>query len=940
MSDCVASERLFLIDGSGYLYRAFYGLRNFARRDGFPTNAIFGFVKMLRKLVEEHRPERLAMIYDSKGSTFRHQLDPNYKANRKSMPEELRSQIPIIHALVEAYNIASFQQVGFEADDLIGTMAIAAQQAGFEVVIVSGDKDLMQLVSPHISMFDPGKDQWFREAEVEARWGVPADQVIQILGLAGDSSDNIPGVPKIGEKTAAQLIQKFGDIDNLLNNLDAVPQPMRRRNLSEFAEQARLSLRLATINCKVPMEYSMEALHRQEPDWQRLRSLFVEMEFTSLVQEMDRGRWGGQAGGSSSHAATSTKTTTTTTTKTTQADETVATPAANEEQKEPEAELDYQIIQDEAALHSFIQTLAKQRCFSLDTETTSVDPVQAELVGFSFSWADRQAFYLPVGHIAEAVPQGQLSLQSTIAVLKPILEDQAIAKIGQHIKYEYVVLRKYGIRLAGMAQDAMLFSHLLYGGLRRHNLDAIAMDILQRTTTTFKEVAGVGKKQLRFDQVPLQRAAPYACEDAEVTWSVASTMLPQLQELPQVWKLYQTIEQPLMAILAEMELAGVLIDRTVLATMSADFNQQRQTLVEEIHELAGESFNVNSTQQLGEILFVKLALKGGKRTKTGYSTDVKVLTKLAEKGEVLPERVLRYRTLSKLQSTYTDALPKLINASTGRVHTSYNQAVTITGRLSSSDPNLQNIPVRNAAGRAIRAAFIAPPGWRLLSADYSQIELRLLAHLGQVPRLLEAFAQGQDIHAATAMELFGSQDGQVTDEARRMAKTINFGLVYGMSHYGLAKRLGIGNNDARNYMDLYFRRYQGVEDYMGQNVEFARQHGYVETIGGRRCYLREISSSNRTLREIAERTAINAPLQGSAADLIKMAMIRLHQALQQSSLRSRMILQVHDELVLEVPEEEIEQAQIVVQEAMEGAMALSVPLKVDMGIGINWAEAH
>lgn len=935
MADTPPSERLFLIDGSGYFYRAFYALRNMSRSDGFPTNAIFGFVKMLRKLMEEHRPERVAMVFDSKGPTFRHQMDPAYKANRKPMPDALRAQIPVIQAAVEAYNIPCFKVPGYEADDILGTLAVAGEQAGLEVVIVSGDKDLMQMVSPHICLLDPGKDQWIRAPEVEARWGVPPNKVTQILALSGDSSDNIPGVPKIGDKTAALLIQQFGDLETLLQHLDQVPQPSRRRNLTEHADKARLSLRLATIDRAVPMTYDLDALRTQSPNREQLRALFVEMAFTSLVREMDRAALPGDTALRPAQQPPLTAT--------------VSAPAPSSDADAPPAEPElpfaeperhYHTLCDPSAFQDFLHTLAQQPRFALDTETTDVDPVRAQLVGLSFSWADRQAFYLPVGHTPEAAPNGQLPLEPTLAALKPLLEDPKRAKIGQNIKYDYVVLRNHGIHLAGMAQDTMLFSHLLHGTSRRHNLDAIALETLQRTTTTFKEVAGIGQKQLRFDQIPLERAAPYACEDAEITWEAAHRMRPTLKAWPSVWHLYETVERPLIAVLGEMERAGVLLDREALATLSSGFSQQRHTLVQEIHALAGEAFNVNSPQQLGEILFGKMALKGGKRTKTGYSTNVEVLTKLADKGYELPERVLRYRTLSKLQSTYTDALPVLMHPETGRIHTSYNQAVTLTGRLSSSDPNLQNIPVRHEAGRAIRAAFIAPPGGLLLSADYSQIELRLLAHMGQVARLCEAFARDQDIHAATAMELFGNQEGTVTPEMRRMAKTINFGLVYGMSAYGLAKRLGISNHAARHYMDLYFERYQGVRAHMDQTLMFAREHGYVETLGGRRCHLGEINSSQRTRRELAERTAINAPLQGSAADLIKMAMIRLQHALQETGLRSRMILQVHDELVLEVPEEELDQVKPVVREAMEGAMTLSVPLKVDMGVGKNWAEAH
>ena len=952
MSDNTPSERLFLIDGSGYIYRAFYALRNFSRRDGFPTNAIFGFVKMLRKLIETHKPERLAVIFDSKGPTFRHQLDPEYKANRKTMPDELRIQIPVIQAAVEAYRIPSFQLSGYEADDLLGTLAVAGEQAGLSVVIVTGDKDLMQMVSPHISLLDPGKEQWIHAPEVMTRWGVEPEKVTQVMALAGDTSDNIPGVPKIGQKTAAQLIQTFGNLDNLLNNLDQVHQPMRRRNLTKHGEQARLSLRLVTIDPSVPLEFSLEDLRRQTPDQAKLRALFMEMEFTSLVREMDRATSSRQEASQQQQATSAHPSDATTHPEPTEKSTRSAPPPAHE------AKQDYQVICNSETFQRFLEELKKQPSFSIDTETTNLNPALAELVGLSFSWANRQAVYLPLNHTPEAAPNGQLRRSSTLSGLKPVLENPKQAKIGQNIKYDYIVLKKHGIHLAGIAQDTMLFSHLLYGTSRRHNLDAIAMDLLQRTTTTFKELVGTGKKQRRFDQVPLEQAAPYACEDAEVTWEAAQKMAPLLTEHPSVWRLYEEIERPLIEVLAEMELAGVLINRVALAAMSSDFTRKRKALVEEIYALAGETFNVNSPQQLGEILFTKMAFKGGKRTKTGYATDVAVLTALAEKGHELPERVLRYRTLTKLQSTYTDALPKLINPTTLRVHTSYNQAVTMTGRLSSSDPNLQNIPVRHETGRAIRAAFIAPSGWLLLSADYSQIELRLLAHLGQVERLCEAFHKDQDIHAATALELFGSQAfnapteqandtikaaehlNTVDPEARRMAKTINFGLVYGMSPYGLAKRLGISNKAAKNYMEIYFQRYQGVRAYMDQNITFARDHGYVETMGGRRCYLKEINNSNRNLRELAERTAINAPLQGSAADLIKIAMIRLQKALLLSKLRSRMVLQVHDELVLEVPKEELEPTKILVREAMEKAIPLSVPLKVDMGVGQNWAEAH
>ncbi|MBF0185749.1 MAG: DNA polymerase I [Magnetococcales bacterium] len=904
------SEQLYLIDASGYLYRAFYAVRDMSRRDGFPTNATFGFVKMVRRLLDNHQPQHMVMVFDGRGPTKRHELDPNYKANRKSMPDALRIQIPVIEEIIAAWGIPAVRQDGYEADDLLGSCTRLALQAGWQVVIVTADKDLMQLVGEQVSLWDPVKEVWIRTPEVEARWGVPPAKVTQVLALAGDSSDNIPGVPRIGDKIAAQLIKSFDSVENLLNNLPQISQPQRRQLLHDHADQARLSLQLATIIQDAPLSgFQLQQSRLPEPDWPRLRRLFLEQEFATLVRELDR-------------------------------QQAAAIPQLPLQPQTTPPAVAYRTICDWPAFLQFMQELSAQTIFAFDSETTNLQAARAELVGLSFSWANRQAVYLPVGHTPEAAPAGQLPREATLAALKPLLEDPRRGKIGQNCKYEAVVLANYGIHLAGVQWDAMLLSHLLYGGARRHNLDAIALDLLQRTTTTYKEVTGSGKSSLRFDQVPLLQAAPYACEDAEVAWEAAHKLAGQLQAIPSLLQLYQQVEQPLVEVLAAMELVGVSIDQEMLARMSEGFTQQRQALVGEIHQLAGESFNVNSTQQLGEILFGKLGLPGGKRTKTGYSTDVEVLTTLAEQGHALPERVLRYRSLTKLQTTYTDALPQLINPRSGRLHTHFNQAATLTGRLSSSEPNLQNIPIRSEEGRAIRAAFVAPPGWLLLSADYSQIELRLLAHLGAVVGMQEAFAQDRDIHAATAVELFGGSLTSVSSEARRMAKTINFGLIYGMSPFGLAKRLGISNVQARAYMERYFQRYHGVREHMEQTIERARRQGYVETLAGRRCWLRDINSSDRVTRELAERTAINAPLQGSAADLIKLAMIRLHQRLRQQPWQSRIVLQVHDELVLEVPENELEQIKPLVREAMEGVWSLSVPLKVDIGVGHNWAEAH
>ncbi|MBF0158931.1 MAG: DNA polymerase I [Magnetococcales bacterium] len=900
------TSRLLLIDGSGYLYRAFYGIQSLNRRDGFPVNAIFGFGKMIRRVLANQEADHVAILFDAKGPNFRHDMDASYKANRKSMPDELRVQVPMIHRLVKAFNIPLFEMSGFEADDLIGTLAGRAVVAGMTVTIVSGDKDMLQLVSDRIAVYDPVKEQRLHEAEVEAFWGVPPQQVIEVMGLTGDQSDNIPGVPGIGIKTAAPLIRQFGTLEQLLAHLDQITQPKRRDLLLQHGDQARRSRQLATIRRDAPIDCSLDQLLRQPVDQQALRLFYQEMEFTSLLQELEQ---------------------------------------QQQQQHEPVVTItrcdnDYQTITDTEQFERFMEQLRQQPRFAIDSETTALDPMRAELVGLSFSWRPHQAFYLPVGHQPDAVPDGQLNRDQVLAALQPLLADDSIGKVGQNLKYDAVVLAGYGIHLAGVERDVMLLSHLLYGSARSHGLDQIAHDLLGRTTTSYQQVTRVGRQQVSFDQVPIERAGPYACEDAEVAWEAAEQLWPKLQAIPELMTLYQQIEQPLMAVLIDMQRQGALLDQAVLVQMSHDFTQRRAVLVAEIEQMAGQSFNLNSPQQLGTILFDKMGLPGGKRSKTGYSTDVTVLTKLAEAGHVLPARVLDYRTLTKLQLTYTDALAGLIHPVTGRVHTSFNQAATLTGRLSSSAPNLQNIPVRSVEGRAIRTAFVAPPGWLLLSADYNQIELRLLAHLGGIERLQQAFASGLDVHCATAMELFGVPVDQVSSDHRRMAKTINFGLIYGMSVFGLAQRLKIDRASARDYMERYFARYQGVQSYWSSLLEQARRQGYVPTLVGRRCWITDIASSNRTLREMAERTAINAPLQGSAADIIKLAMIQLHRQIQQQGLRCRMVLQVHDELLLELPAEELEVVVALVRRTMEQALELSLPLRVDIGHGRHWAEAH
>ncbi|OSM06900.1 DNA polymerase I [Magnetofaba australis] len=929
------TPRLFLVDGSGYLYRAFYGVRNLSRRDGFPTNAIFGFDKMLRKVVVEARPTHLVMVFDAKGPTFRHEMDENYKAHRKPMPDELRAQIPGIQRLVDCYNIPRIEMPGYEADDVIGSLARLGVERDWQVVVVSGDKDLMQLVSSKVQMFDGGKEKWYDPEDVMETWGVGPERIPDLLGLAGDASDNIPGVPGIGAKTAAQLLKEYGDMERLLANAGSIKQPKRRQALLDNADIARHSKKMATIDIHAPVNVDLlEQSPLREPDLHTLAAFYTEMEFTSLARKTQQ-LAAQRAADDESPVPLVVPT----------------DPEQAAEIEDPQArEAEYHAITTQEGFDEFLRQLGQRREFAIDTETTSLDTTRADLVGISIAWAPKQAWYLPLGHNPLLVEE-QLDRDATLAALKPILENPAIGKCGQNLKYDWQIFRRYGIDMRGVTRDSLLLSFTLYGATRGHSLDALALEELGRTTISFKEVCGTGKKQITFDQVLLEQAVPYACEDAEIAWSLCEKLDPLVKREEDLTRLYRDIELPVMAVLAEMERVGALIDKPALAKMSDAFTARRQELSAAIFQLAGEEFNLNSTQQLGKLLFDTLGIKGGKRTKTGFSTDVTVLEKLADKasgeadspeqrGYRIAEQLLEYRQITKLQSTYTDALQGLINPDDGRVHTSYNQAVALTGRLSSSDPNLQNIPIRTEAGRAIRTAFVAPPDHVLLAADYSQIELRLLAHMGDVPRLKQAFADGLDIHSATAAELFGGSPDAVDADARRKAKTINFGLVYGMSPFGLAKRLGVSNDEARAYMDLYFARYDGVRQQMDRAIQQARDLGYVTTLGGRRCPIRDINASNRNAREFAERTAINAPLQGSAADLIKLAMIRLSRALRDGGFKSRMILQVHDELVLEVPNSELAQVKPVVRAAMEGAFHLSVPLVVDMGTGPNWAEAH
>jgi DNA polymerase-1 len=885
-------KTIYLIDGSSYIYRAYHAVRHLSTSQGLPTNATFGFTNMVLKLLAEQNPEYMAMAFDAKGPTFRHEMYDAYKANRPPMPEDLVVQIPYIKQVVAGMNIPSLELPGYEADDIIGTLVRAVEGKGFRVVMVTGDKDFKQLISRSVSMWDPMRERTIDYASLKEDSGLEPSQWVDVMALAGDTSDNIPGVPGIGEKTAIQLIKAFGTMERLFQGLDKVTQTKLREKLTRFHDQAILSRRLVAINTEVPLSVEASSFKVPAPDSQKLAELFKILEFRKLQQ-----RFPIQGGLSKK---------------------------------------DYRAIVDDETLKSLIHELDKAKCFALDLETTAKDPMKASIVGISFAHRPNQAVYIPLRHSSGT----QLEPDKTLARLKPLLEDPGLTKVGQNIKYDWIVLRRSGIELKGVIFDTMVASYLLNPTLRAHNLEMIAAEYLNHRMITYKEVTGSGKHQIGFDQVPIQDAVPYACEDADITLMACEVLGPKLQEAG-LERLFQEVEMPLIPVLLDMEMSGICVDRARLQSISKDFDRQLHQIQERIYANAGEEFNIQSHQQLGWILFEKLNLPLQKKTKkkTGYSTDVEVLTTLSVEHE-LPALVLQYRSLAKLKSTYADALVDLIHPETHRIHTSYNQTITATGRLSSSDPNLQNIPVRTEEGRMVRAAFVPNKGWTMLSADYSQIELRLLAHYSQDPILVKAFQQDQDIHTRTAAEVFQLFPSMITPEMRRQAKVINFGIIYGMGSFRLARELGISHKMARIYIEHYFATYAGVKQFIDETIEKARKVGKVTTLLGRHRWLPDILSKNRTAREFAERTAVNTPLQGTAADLIKLAMIQIHQALRQKRLRAKMLLQVHDELVFEVPPEEAERVQGLVRSIMEGVYELKVPLKVDVKMGSNWAEVH
>ncbi|MFS7239124.1 DNA polymerase I [Serratia proteamaculans] len=931
----IAENPLILVDGSSYLYRAYHAFPPLTNSAGEPTGAMYGVLNMLRSLLLQYQPSHVAVVFDAKGKTFRDELFAEYKSHRPPMPDDLRAQIEPLHKMVKAMGLPLLVTPGVEADDVIGTLALEAEKAGHAVLISTGDKDMAQLVTPNVTLINTMNNTILGPQEVCDKYGIPPELIIDFLALMGDASDNIPGVPGVGEKTAQGLLQGLGGLDVLYANLDSIATLSFRgaktmaAKLEQNKEMAYLSYKLATIKTDVELDLTCADLQVSPLDVDTLQQLFKQYEFKRWLADVEAGIWlEGKKGAG---------------VKATSAAKSSASVVAETGKAPAEATLSqegYVTILDEDTFAEWLEKLKKAEVFAFDTETDGLDTLTANLIGLSFAIAPGEAAYLPVAHDYLDAP-AQLDRAHVLATLKPLLEDEKALKVGQNLKFDMSLLARYDITLRGIAFDTMLESYVLDSVGGRHDMDSLSDRYLGHKTVTFEEIAGKGKKQLTFNQIALEQAAPYAAEDADVTLQLHLAMWPQLKESAELLTVFNEIEMPLLPVLSHIERTGVLIDQSILATHSIELTKRLAELEIQAHELAEEPFNLASTKQLQAILYEKQKLPILKKTPGGApSTNEEVLAELAL-DYPLPKVILEYRGLAKLKTTYTDKLPLMINPVSGRVHTSYHQAVTATGRLSSSDPNLQNIPVRNDEGRRIRQAFIAPAGYRIVAADYSQIELRIMAHLSQDEGLLKAFAAGEDIHRATAAEVFGLPLDKVTNEQRRSAKAINFGLIYGMSAFGLARQLGIPRGEAQRYMDLYFERYPGVLEYMERTRQQAASQGYVSTLDGRRLYLPDVSSSNGMRRKAAERAAINAPMQGTAADIIKRAMIEVDAWLQaQEKPLVRMIMQVHDELVFEVHESVIEESNQRIRELMENSMALAVPLKVDVGVGANWDEAH
>ena len=910
MADTTAP--VVLVDGSSYLYRAFHALPPLNTSTGEPTGAVKGVISMLRRLLKDYPESPVAVVFDAKGKTFRDELFAEYKAQRPPMPDELRAQVEPIHAIVRAMGLPLICEPGVEADDVIGTLARQASECGRPVVISTGDKDMAQLVNAHTTLVNTMTDTRLDEAGVEEKFGIPPSRIIDFLALMGDKVDNIPGVPGVGEKTALALLQGLGGLDDIYAALDQVATLDFRGAKSMAAkleaerERAYLSYQLATIKLDVPLQESVQALHNGEPDNAALREWYTRLEFRSWLEELLGNVEGVEA-----------------------ADSDV----------QPQPNTHWEVVTDMPALERWLAQLLAAELFAFDTETTSLNYMEAQVVGVSFAVEPGEAAYVPLAHDYLGAP-AQLDRDEVLGMLQPLLEDPERAKVGQNLKYDASVLANHGITLRGIRHDTMLESYVLDSTATRHDMNSLALKYLGYKTIHFEDIAGKGAKQLTFNQVKVEDAGPYAAEDADITLRLHQALWPRLSELEGPAAVYTAIELPLVPVLSRIERTGALVSRELLQQQSRELGERLQQLEVEAHDLAGEAFNLGSPKQLGEILFKRLELPVLRKTPTGApSTAEEVLAELAL-DYPLPRVLLEYRGLSKLKSTYTDRLPELLNPRTGRIHTSYHQAVTATGRLSSSDPNLQNIPIRTEEGRRIRQAFIAPPGYRIVAADYSQIELRIMAHLSCDAGLLHAFREGLDVHRATAAEVFGVALEAVSAEQRRKAKAINFGLIYGMSAFGLARQLHLGRHEAQDYIDRYFERYPGVQDYMDRTRASAREQGYVETLFGRRLYLPEINARNKMRAQAAERTAINAPMQGTAADIIKRAMLQVDGWLQESDVDARTIMQVHDELVLEVAEEAVEQVCDTLCGLMSDAAELAVPLLVEAGSGKNWDEAH
>lgn len=971
-------DHLFLVDGSGYIFRAYHALPPLTRKsDGLPVGAVSGFCNMLWKLLKDARdtslgivPTHFAVIFDYSSQTFRKEIYPEYKANRTAPPEDLIPQFSLIRQATKAFNLPCIEKEGYEADDIIATYAKLAEEAGADVTIISSDKDLMQLVTPNTILYDGMKDQQISIPQVIERWGVPPEKMIDLQALTGDSTDNIPGIPGIGPKTAALLISEFGDLDTILARASEIKQNKRRENIIAYAEQTKISRQLVTLCKDVPLDVELDALMLEPQNGPMLIGFLKAMELNSLTRRVAEAtdtnasavepcfiqtEWGADARGPDLDRGTAPQSG--------EADADIPVPLLGDNTpkgladqfaalavSQPIDTSAYHTIKELSVLQEWFAEATNTGLMAFDTETNSLDPMQAELIGFSISLNSGKTAYIPLQHksgegdlLGGGLVEGQIPLDDALAALKLVLEDASVLKIAQNMKYDWLVMYQHGINTVSF-DDTMLLSYVLDAGVGSHGMDALSERWLGHKPIAYKDVAGSGRNAITFDMVDLERATAYAGEDADVTMRLWRVLKPRLVAENMV-SVYERLERPLIDVLARMEARGITVDRQMLSRLSGELAQAAAAIEDEIYALAGEKINIASPKQLGEILFDKLNLPGGTKTKTGqWSTSAQLLEDLAAEGHELPRKIVDWRQLAKLKSTYTDALPGYINPKTKRVHTSYSMAATTTGRLSSSDPNLQNIPVRTAEGRKIRKAFIAQPGNKLISADYSQIELRVLAHVADIPQLKQAFADGLDIHAMTASEMFGVPIEGMPAETRRRAKAINFGIIYGISAFGLANQLSIRREEASQYIKTYFERFPGIKDYMESTKAFAREHGYVETIFGRRAYYPEIRASNAQVRAFNERAAINAPIQGSAADIIRRAMVKMEDALKIAGLNAQMLLQVHDELIFETEENEVDNTITVIRKVMENAAmparALSVPLHVDARAADNWDEAH